>query len=138
LKETERYLEKAIVLNPNSVEYLNELGSQKLAQEKTKEAVKCFNSTLKIDEANVPACLGKIRAQIVEEKLDDIEQQLELLAEAIQGINTFPEFPYLKAILNKKKNRSEKNVKLIDESITCHFKALKVRFKFIFIVYKIG
>lgn len=27
---------------------------------------------------------------------------------------------------NKKKNNFEKNVKLIDESITCHFKALKV------------
>ena len=37
----------------------------------------------------------------------------------------FKEFPYLKVIFNKKKNTADKNVKLIDESITCHFKALK-------------
>lgn len=32
----------------------------------------------------------------------------------------------MKAIYNKKKNITDKNVKLIDEAITCHFKALKV------------
>ncbi len=34
---------------------------------------------------------------------------------------------------NKKKNTSDKNVKLIDDSITNHFKALKVN-KFITII----
>ena len=115
------------MLNPNSVDYLLELGAQKLAQEKTKDAVKCFNNALKIDEANVPAMLGKLKAQIIEDKIDDIGQQFELLSEAMQNINSFPEFPYLKAIYNKKRNVTEKNVKLIDESITCHFKALKVK-----------
>lgn len=38
--------------------YLNELGSQKFSQEKFKEAVKCFSSSLKLDEANVIATLG--------------------------------------------------------------------------------
>jgi hypothetical protein len=36
------------------------------------------------------------------------------------------EFPYLVAIYNKKRSVTDKNVKLVDESITCHFKALKV------------
>jgi tetratricopeptide (TPR) repeat protein len=90
LKETEKYMEKAIMLNPNSVEYLNELGSQKLAQEKTKDAVKCYNNTLKIDDTNSIAMLGKLRAQIIEEKIDDIGQQFELLSEAFANINTYP------------------------------------------------
>lgn len=90
LKETEKYMEKAIMLNPNSVEYLNELGNQKLAQEKTKEAVKVYNSTLAIDNANIPAMLGKLRAQIIEEKIDDLGHQFELFAETLSNINTFP------------------------------------------------
>lgn len=71
-----------------------------------------------------------MKCQILEDKLDDVGQQLELLTEAVQAVNIYPEFPYLKAIYNKKKNSAEKNVKLIDESITCHFKALKVVFLF--------
>ncbi len=139
LKETERYLERAILLDQSNVDYLNELGSQKLGQHKIKDAQKCFANTLKRDEQNIAALLGKLKCQIVEERqqllqqkseqqqnqLDDVGQQFELLAEAIPTILTNPEFPYLKAIFNKMRNMSDKNVKLIDESITCHFKALK-------------
>lgn len=62
----------------------------------------------------------------MEDKIDDVAEQIDLLTEAMQNVSTYPEFPYLKAIFNKKRNITEKNVKLIDESITCHFKALKV------------
>ena len=33
---------------------------------------------------------GKLRAQIIEDKLDDIDQQFDLLTEAIQSINSYP------------------------------------------------
>lgn len=121
-------MEKAILLDQNNVEYLNELGSQKISQEKMKDAIKCYSNALKKEETNMTALLGRLKCQILEEKLDEVEKQLELLSEAIPAITSNPEFPYLKAILNKKKNTAEKNVKLIDESITCHFKALKVFF----------
>ena len=60
MKETEKYIEKAIQLDRLNNNYLNELGSQKLSQEKFKEAVKCYNSALKLDESNVVSTLGKI------------------------------------------------------------------------------
>ena len=142
-------MEKAILLDQNNVEYLNELASQKLSQEKVKDAIKCYMNALRKEETNMTALLGRLKCQIMEEKLDEVEKQFELLTEALPNISSNPvsslirifiiiiksikllnlylkEFPYLKAILNKKKNTSEKNVKLIDESITCHFKALKV------------
>ena len=125
-------MEKAILLDQNNVEYLNELGSQKISQEKMKDAIKCYSNALRKEETNMTALLGRLKCQILEEKLDEVEKQLELLSEAIPAITSNPEFPYLKAILNKKKNTAEKNVKLIDESITCHFKALKVFFLFTF------
>lgn len=107
--------------------YLIELGAQKTAQEKFKDAIKCFNAVLKKDESNIHALLGKLRCQMYEENLDDIGQQIEFLGETLENINQYPEFPYLRAIYNKKINNVEKNVKLIDESITTHFKALKVK-----------
>jgi hypothetical protein len=36
------------------------------------------------------AMLGKLRAQIIEEKIDDIGQQFELLTEAMPNIKTYP------------------------------------------------
>lgn len=61
LRETEKYLEKAISLDQENVDYLNELGSQKVAQEKIKDAVKCYNAALKKDQANIPAILGLLK-----------------------------------------------------------------------------
>jgi hypothetical protein len=90
LKETEKYMERAILLDQNNVDYLNELGSQKLSQEKTKDAFKCYTNALKKDEQNITALLGRLKCQIVEEKLDDVGQQFELLTEAIPQIVTNP------------------------------------------------
>lgn len=118
-------MEKAIQLDRMNPIYLTELASQKISQEKIKEAMKCYTSALKMDDGNVVAALGILKCQIMEDKLDDIAEQLELLSETQEGITGHPEFPYLKAMYNKKRNSFEKNVKLIDESITCHFKALK-------------
>ncbi len=118
-------MEKAIQLDRMNVTYMTELASQKISQEKIKEALKCYSSAMKMDEANIVAALGILKCQIMEDSLDDVGQQLELLSETHQAITLHPEFPYLKAMYNKKCNNFEKNVKLIDESITCHFKALK-------------
>lgn len=120
-------MEKAISLDKNNCTYLLELASQKLSQEKIKEASKCFSAVFKIDEANMNAMIGKLKCQIMENKLDDVARQIELLEQTQQDLDKNPEFPFLKAILNKKNNKGDKNIKLIDESITCHFKALKVK-----------
>lgn len=83
-------MERAILLDQNNVDYLNELGSQKLSQEKTKDAFKCYTNALKKDEQNITALLGRLKCQILEEKLDDVGQQFELLTEAIPQIVTNP------------------------------------------------
>lgn len=90
LKETEKYLEKAITLDKTNINYLLELGSQKLSQEKAKEATKCYMAVFKLDETNLTAMIGKLKCQVMEEKLDDVQRQIELLTETQPEINTNP------------------------------------------------
>lgn len=90
LQETEKYLEKAISLDKGNVDYWNELGSEKLNQEKLKEASKSYSAALKIDPTNAAAVLGKLKCQILEDKLDDVEQQFELLSEAMPNLSSNP------------------------------------------------
>lgn len=90
LQETEKYLEKAISLSKTNADYLNELGAEKLHQQKYKDAVKCFNSVMKIDPANITALLGKLKCQIIEDKLDDVEPQIELLTETMKNMPPNP------------------------------------------------
>ena len=85
-------MEKAILLDRTNVNYLNELGSQKLSQNKSKEAFKCYTSCLKLDETNVNATIGILKCQIMEENLDEVAQQLELLSETQEEITSHPVF----------------------------------------------
>lgn len=59
MQRTEQYLEKAITLDQNNSDYLVELGFQKAAQDKIKDAAKCYRSALKLEENNIVALLGK-------------------------------------------------------------------------------
>lgn len=90
LKETEKYIEKAIQLDRLNNNYLNELGSQKLSQEKFKDAIKCYSSALKLDESNVVSTLGILKCQIMEDNIEDVGQQLELLTETQEAVVTNP------------------------------------------------
>jgi tetratricopeptide (TPR) repeat protein len=90
LKETEKYVEKAIQLDRLNNNYLNELGSQKLSQEKFKEAIKCYNSALKLDESNAVSTLGILKCQILEDHIEDVGQQLELLSETQESVVSNP------------------------------------------------
>ena len=83
-------MEKAISLDKNNVEYLNELGSQKIRQEKVKEALKCYSKALRREKTNTTALLGQLKCQIFDEKLDEVEKQLELLSETVPAITTNP------------------------------------------------
>jgi hypothetical protein len=83
-------MEKAIQLDRMNHNYLNELASQKLSQEKVKEALKCYSSSLKLNENNPVATLGILKCQIMEENLEDVGQQLELLSETQEEIVTNP------------------------------------------------
>ena len=74
-------MEKAIQLDRMNHVYLTELASQKISQEKIKEAMKCYMSAKKMDNDNIIATLGILKCQIMEDQLDDVGQELELHSE---------------------------------------------------------
>ena len=88
MQKTEQYLEKAITLDQNNSVYLVELGFQKAAQDKIKDAAKCYKSALKLDENDFTGLLGKLRCQIAEDQLEDAAQQIEFLTEVQQNLNS--------------------------------------------------
>jgi len=80
LKETEKYIEKSILLDSNNIDYLNELGSQKLKQSNIEGALKAYTNVLTTkDSNNMTALLGKLRCHIMLDMLDGVEEQFNFL-----------------------------------------------------------
>ena len=51
--------ERAVSLDTNNAEYLTELGYELLLQGKSKDAMKCYQNAMKLDESSVQALTGK-------------------------------------------------------------------------------
>ncbi|XP_046549679.1 tetratricopeptide repeat protein 21B-like [Haliotis rubra] len=120
--------ERAVSMEGNNSEYVNELGYQLLLQGKVKEAMKCYRNAMKLDETSVAALTGIIRCQLIENQVEEASQQLEFLNEIQQTIGRSPELAYLSSVLARKKNKGpEKVMELLNECIELHFSALKGR-----------
>uniref|UniRef100_A0A8C5SQZ9 Tetratricopeptide repeat domain 21B n=1 Tax=Laticauda laticaudata TaxID=8630 RepID=A0A8C5SQZ9_LATLA len=126
LKLTEMLVDRAFSLAPQNADIATELGYQMLFQGKIKEAMKCYKTAMALDETSVPALTGIIRSQLMEGKLDDVEQQLEFLKEVQQSIGISAELSYLRAVLAMKKNkRQEEVITLLNDVLDAHFSSLQ-------------
>lgn len=126
LQQTHTLTERAVGIDNNSSDFVNELGSQLLMSGKTKDAMKCFRTAMKLDETSVQALTGIIRCQLLEEQIDEAAQQLEFLNEIQQSLGRSAELAYLSAVLAMKKGKSpDKIIELVNEAIELHFAGLK-------------
>ena len=78
--------ERAVSIESNNADFVNELGSQLLIAGKTREAMKCFHNAMKLDETSVQALTGIISCQLQNEQIDEAAQQLEFLNEIQQSL----------------------------------------------------
>uniref|UniRef100_A0A670YJJ1 Tetratricopeptide repeat protein 21B n=1 Tax=Pseudonaja textilis TaxID=8673 RepID=A0A670YJJ1_PSETE len=125
LQLTQMLVDRAFSLAPQNADIATELGYQMLFQGKIKEAMKCYKTAMALDETSVPALTGIIRSQLMEGKLDDVEQQLEFLKEVQQSIG-ISELSYLRAVLAMKKNkRQEEVITLLNDVLDAHFSSLQ-------------
>ncbi|XP_034282528.1 tetratricopeptide repeat protein 21B isoform X4 [Pantherophis guttatus] len=126
LQLTQMLVDRAFSLAPQNADIATELGYQMLFQGKIKEAMKCYKTAMALDETSVPALTGIIRSQLMEGKLDDVEQQLEFLKEVQQSIGISAELSYLRAVLAMKKNkRQEEVITLLNDVLDAHFSSLQ-------------
>ncbi|ETE72338.1 Tetratricopeptide repeat protein 21B, partial [Ophiophagus hannah] len=126
LQLTQMLVDRAFSLAPQNADIATELGYQMLFQGKIKEAMKFYKTAMALDETSVPALTGIIRSQLMEGKLDDVEQQLEFLKEVQQSIGISAELSYLRAVLAMKKNkRQEEVITLLNDVLDAHFSSLQ-------------
>ena len=86
LQQTHTLTERAASIENNNADFVNELGSQLLLAGKTREAMKCFRTGMKLDETSVQALTGIIRCQLLDGQIDEAAQQLEFLNEIQQSL----------------------------------------------------
>ncbi|PVD35924.1 hypothetical protein C0Q70_02893 [Pomacea canaliculata] len=126
LQLTRTLVERAVSIDSNNADFVNELGVQLVMAGKTKDAMKCFRSAMKLDETSVLALTGIIRCQLLDDQLDEAAQQLEFLNEIQQSLGRPAELAYLTAVLASKKGKGpEKVMEFLDEAIEHHFMGLK-------------
>ncbi|XP_042302110.1 tetratricopeptide repeat protein 21B isoform X2 [Sceloporus undulatus] len=125
LQHTQTMVERAFSLASHNTEIATELGYQMILQGKVKEAAKWYQTAMALDETSVPALTGIIRSQLMEGKLDDVEQQLEFLNEIQQSIGKTAELSYLHAVLAMKRHkRQEEVITLLNDVLDTHFSSL--------------
>ncbi|XP_061464567.1 tetratricopeptide repeat protein 21B [Rhineura floridana] len=126
LQQTQSLVERAFSLASHDADIATELGYQMTLQGKIKEALKWYKTAMDLDETSVPALTGIIRSQLIEGKLDDVEQQLEFLNEIQQSIGKSAELSYLCAVLAMKKHkRQEEVITLLNDVLDTHFSSLQ-------------
>ena len=59
LQQTYYMQERAVSLAPANAEYVIELGYEELLRRRTKEAHKCFQNAMKLNESSVEALTGE-------------------------------------------------------------------------------
>lgn len=76
LQQTYALQEKAVTIDSDNPAYLSELGYELLLQNRPRDAARCFNNALKMDESNIFTLTGPTFIRIFEVKvcqLDSLE-----------------------------------------------------------------
>ncbi|KAF8072682.1 TTC21B [Scenedesmus sp. PABB004] len=75
--------ERALQLQPDSVDAAVEVGAQQLLLDQPAAAAERYEAALKLDELSMPAALGLVEALLATDRLDEAAAQLEFLPELL-------------------------------------------------------
>ncbi|KAH9507420.1 Tetratricopeptide repeat protein 21B [Bulinus truncatus] len=126
LQQTQVLIERAVSLDSNNADFVNEIGCQLMMQGKIKDAMKSHRTAMQLDETSVAALTGIINCQLLQGHIEEAAQQLEFLNEIQQSIGRSADLAYLSAVLAIKKGKGpDKAIELLNESIELHFAGLK-------------
>ncbi|GFN94695.1 tetratricopeptide repeat protein 21b-like [Plakobranchus ocellatus] len=126
LQQTQVLSERAVSLDGDCSDYVNEMGCQLEMQGKIKEAMRSYRTAMQQDESSVSALTGIISCQLKLGHVDEAAQQLDFLNEIQQSIGRSADLAYLSAVLAMKQGKGPETVtQLLNEAIELHFAGLK-------------
>jgi len=122
LAETYCFAERAVQLDPTSVDYMTELGFLSLLQGRIKEAMRLYCSATKVDDPSVSALSGLTLCQLNESGLNDqVCQQVEFL----QEVGSQPTAYLLLMSARIISGDAEKAIGYMNETLEIHFRTLR-------------
>ena len=126
LKATFRLVERALALAPDDALYATEAGYQRRLMGEYSDAMRYYSQGSKLDESNMEAIHGMIYCYIMQNQLEDAEGQLEFLAVIQDTVGKTAAVTFLSALLAWRKDKDlRRSMKLLDETMQLHIKALK-------------
>lgn len=121
LSLTLRFIDKLIQANPSGVEYIVELGNERMLLGNVKEAAICYRSVIKIESNNFTALCGLTACQLLEHGgTEQTQQQIEFLNELRPG-NAEPLLLFLQARMSTK---SEQAIGFLTKATEVHMRKL--------------
>eukprot|EP01065_Artemidia_motanka_P029688 TRINITY_DN35779_c0_g1_i1.p1 TRINITY_DN35779_c0_g1~~TRINITY_DN35779_c0_g1_i1.p1 ORF type:complete len:1373 (+),score=488.22 TRINITY_DN35779_c0_g1_i1:98-4120(+) len=123
LQATNALITRACDLMPSSSEYQTERGYQLSLVGEWQKSLDAYRQASQLDEGNIQALNGIIRADLMLGKLDDAEQQLNFLNEIQVSMGRTAELCYLFALLKWRKHKDqEASIKFLKEAVDIHQK----------------
>ncbi|XP_075068271.1 tetratricopeptide repeat protein 21A [Mixophyes fleayi] len=127
LQEVSGFCERTYRISPENAELATELGNQMMYHGNVTQAASWYSTAMKLDGNNIDALIGIIWCQILQDKYEEAEQQLDFLREVQQSLGRSKEVCYVEAVLASKKLKEEKIVvDHLKESMDMHFAAINV------------
>ncbi|KAM7360843.1 tetratricopeptide repeat protein 21B-like isoform 2-T5 [Cochliomyia hominivorax] len=121
---TLRFIDKLIQSNPTGVDYIVELGNERMLLGNVKEAAICFRSAIKIESNNFSALCGLTACQLFEHgATEQTQQQIEFLKE-LRPSDSDSLLLFLQA---KTTHRSETAIEFLAKATEIHIRKLERR-----------
>ncbi|XP_077347338.1 tetratricopeptide repeat protein 21A [Lithobates pipiens] len=125
LQEISGFFERTYKKSPEHAELAADLGKLHVYLDNVSEAANWYSAAMNLDVNHVEALTGIIWCQILQNKLEDAEQQLDFLREVQQSLGRSKELCYVEALLASKNGREEKIIlDHLREALDMHFTTL--------------
>ena len=126
LKKAHELVEKACSLRPENCKYTSELAYQKCLFDDFNEGFSTYQKAAAYDESNMDPLYGMIYCRIMQGKIEDAQQQVELVNEISEG-NTKSAYHYfLEGMISYRKQQPrDTTVKLLDQCLNLHITTTK-------------
>lgn len=126
LKRSHELIEKACSLRPENCKYTVELAYQKCLFEDYNAGFSNYQKAASYDESNMQPLYGMIYCRIMQGKIEDAQQQIELVNEISEEGPKTAQHYFLEGMISYRKQQPrDATVKLLDQCLNLHITATK-------------